>query len=102
MSATATDPDSDSDYDSDTPLLSCTKLTSHTPTGITEAFKADSFDKKINLGNDARAPPPPTSPEAVTLTRERAQVLAPTGTTGASRTSCPRCARPRTRSSTRA
>lgn len=31
------------------------------PTGITEAFKADSFDKKINLGNDARPPPPSSS-----------------------------------------
>lgn len=70
-------------------------------TGITEAFKADSFDKKINLGtmllptHPASTPPPPTDGSIDHLSY--IQVSGLTEMTRESHTSCPRFSRLRTR-----
>lgn len=85
-------------------LLNRMMLMYYVSLGITEAFKADSFDKKINLGTYHSTCDPylelhRETDEALTV---YTQVLAPTAMTRESLTSCPLSSRLRTRSSPRA
>jgi len=71
-------------------LLALSTKANSSSTGITEAFKADSFEKKINLGSQSLLQPilaPPPFPRAIV--NQEQQVLVPTAMTRASPTFSP-------------